>query len=226
MRRHLASEPVAAGPPDLGYRLGKLIRRHRASAMGAGIADRRARRRRDRELGDVGPRRTCPRRTRGQLTARSLLAGGRSTRRLGLVGSASVVRQSARDRPRRSRERDHRLRIGQVLDRLPRLFVSGRTACASRRSTSRRDTSSPRREPMAMVRLWSLETGQEVAPPLEHTDAVNRVRFSPDGARVASASRDGTAQCGRPTTVRRLARRCGTIARSLMSRSLPTRRPR
>ena len=38
VRRHLASEPVVAGPPDLQYRLGKLIRRHRGSAIGAGIA--------------------------------------------------------------------------------------------------------------------------------------------------------------------------------------------
>ncbi len=49
LRRHLADEPVAAGPPSTGYRLRKLIRRHRvafataslvaaALVLGAGVA--------------------------------------------------------------------------------------------------------------------------------------------------------------------------------------------
>ncbi len=36
--RHLRHEPVEASPPSIGYRLGKLVRRHRASAVAALIA--------------------------------------------------------------------------------------------------------------------------------------------------------------------------------------------
>ena len=35
VRRHLRDEPVLAGPPSAGYRFGKLVRRHRAAAVGA-----------------------------------------------------------------------------------------------------------------------------------------------------------------------------------------------
>jgi serine/threonine protein kinase/WD40 repeat protein len=38
VRRHLSHEPVMAGPPDLRYRLGKLARRHRGTAIAAGLA--------------------------------------------------------------------------------------------------------------------------------------------------------------------------------------------
>ena len=38
LRRHLRDEPVTAGPPDLGYRLAKLARRHRTGVALAGIA--------------------------------------------------------------------------------------------------------------------------------------------------------------------------------------------
>ncbi len=36
--RHLANEPVSAGPPTVGYRLRKFVRRNRAVALGAAIA--------------------------------------------------------------------------------------------------------------------------------------------------------------------------------------------
>jgi serine/threonine protein kinase len=38
IRRYLAHEPVVAGPPDLGYRIGKFVRRHRAGAAAAVVA--------------------------------------------------------------------------------------------------------------------------------------------------------------------------------------------
>ena len=36
VRRYLADEPVDAGPPGVGYRVGKLVRRHRATVLTAG----------------------------------------------------------------------------------------------------------------------------------------------------------------------------------------------
>jgi hypothetical protein len=38
VKRHLADEPVVAGPPSVRYRLGKLVRRHRAAVGAAAVA--------------------------------------------------------------------------------------------------------------------------------------------------------------------------------------------
>ncbi len=38
IRRHLRTEPVEAGPPDVSYRVGKFVRRNRALVGGAGLA--------------------------------------------------------------------------------------------------------------------------------------------------------------------------------------------
>jgi hypothetical protein len=43
-----------------------------------------------------------------------------------------------------------------------------------------------------MVRVWDASTGKELLTLKGHTDEVNGVSFSPDGGRLASASRDGT----------------------------------
>ncbi|MDB5218573.1 MAG: hypothetical protein JWO86_6500, partial [Myxococcaceae bacterium] len=43
------------------------------------------------------------------------------------------------------------------------------------------------------IRLWSAQTGEAIGEPLDgHTDVVRSAVFSPDGATLASASRDGT----------------------------------
>ena len=43
------------------------------------------------------------------------------------------------------------------------------------------------------MRLWDADTGQPVTEPFDgHTDVVVHVAYSPDGRRIASASRDGT----------------------------------
>ena len=43
------------------------------------------------------------------------------------------------------------------------------------------------------VRLWDVETGQQIGQPLEgHADHVNSVSFSPDGRRIVSGSKDQT----------------------------------
>ena len=40
------------------------------------------------------------------------------------------------------------------------------------------------------IKLWSVETGQEIKTLVGHSDAVISVAFSPDGKTVASGSED------------------------------------
>ena len=48
-----------------------------------------------------------------------------------------------------------------------------------------------------MVRVWDSATGRELRCYEGHTSAVTRVAFFPDGKRLVSASRDGTARIWR-----------------------------
>ena len=46
----------------------------------------------------------------------------------------------------------------------------------------------------ADAHLWDAQTGQPIGEPMHHADSITSVRFSPDGSRVLTSSRDGTAQ--------------------------------
>ncbi len=194
VQRHLSNEVVQAGPPSIAYRVHKFARRHRgiaaisialvativtAAVLSTVLWIRSERARRD---------------TRSQLVA-TLVAGGvaRMDAWDWAGGLLSFVKALELE-PDRARERDHRVRIGQVLQRMPRLVrlwahglrvksvsVSAQGIVASAGTDG-------------MVRLWSIQTGQQIGQPLRHDGAVNHVVFSPDGMWLASASDDGTAK--------------------------------
>src|SRR5262249_12652438 len=54
------------------------------------------------------------------------------------------------------------------------------------------------------ARVWSLETGQPVTPPLAHGGPVNRVAFRADGRRLVTASDDQTARLWDASTGKQL----------------------
>ncbi len=197
VRRHLSSEPVAAGPPDLRYRLGKLLRRHRAGAAAASVA--LAALVAGAVVSSVMWIRADRARveTRRQLAA-SLVAGG--TARMDAwdwAGGLLWFAKALEIEPDREHARDHRVRIAQLLQRMPRLV---RLWSHGLRVTSL-DVSADGVVASAgtdgTVRLWSLRTGQQIGAPMQHGDAVTRVTFSKDGALLATASEDGTARIWR-----------------------------
>ncbi|HET9907914.1 MAG TPA: hypothetical protein VFQ23_14780 [Anaerolineales bacterium] len=48
----------------------------------------------------------------------------------------------------------------------------------------------------AKTTLWDALTGKELFSLLGHTDMIGQIVFSPDGTRLATASRDGSARIG------------------------------
>ena len=64
----------------------------------------------------------------------------------------------------------------------------------------------------------------EITPRLQHEDSVYSAAFSPDGARVVTASRTRPRGCGMRRPGRRSANPCSTRIRSVARRSAPTAR--
>jgi eukaryotic-like serine/threonine-protein kinase len=191
VRRHLASEPVVAGPPDLQYRLGKLIRRHRASAIGAGIAitalvvgtvvssvmwvsaERARRENRDRL------------KTLHVTTGLQLASDGNDLKALPwLVRALQLEEGGARA------EEAHRIRIHHVLDGIPypvRLWkhdgLIGAHLAPDRRTLATWDHE-------GTVRLWDATNGNGIAKPLAHPAPIVSARIA--RSRLVTADEQGT----------------------------------
>jgi WD40 repeat protein len=81
------------------------------------------------------------------------------------------------------------------------------------------------------LKLWDLNTGQQIAALSGHTSAINSIAFTPDGTTLASASDDGTVRLwnvAARTEIRKLAARptrCMSLAFTSDGRTLGVRCP-
>jgi WD40 repeat protein/serine/threonine protein kinase len=200
VRRHLANEPVSAGPPTFQYRFGKLIHRHRAAAAAAGVALAAL------VLSAAVSAAMWIRAETARADTRRQLAASLAARGVARLdawdwagGLLSFVKAMEVD-PDRRRDREHRIRIAEVLDRMPRLarFWPHGVRVSSVDLSQQGIVASGGTD--GAVRLWSIRTGQPIGAPLQQGGAINRVVFSPDGLLVASASDDGTARVIRAST--------------------------
>ena len=191
MRRHLVSEPVVAGPPDLRYRLGKLIRRHRGAAIGAGVAiaalvvgavvssvmwigAERARRENRERL-----------KTLHVTTGLELASEGDDLKALPWLVRALQLEEGG---PRA--EEVHRIRISHVLDGVPypvRIWkhegLIGAYLAPDRSTLATWDHE-------GTVRLWDATRGNGMANPLVHPAPIVSVRIA--GSRLVTADEQGT----------------------------------
>ncbi len=178
VRRHLANEPVVAGPPDLQYRLGKLMRRHRGASIGAGVAiaalvagavvssvmwigAERARRENRQRL-----------KVLHATTGLELASDDQDLRALPWLVRALQLEEGG---PRA--EEVHRIRIGHVLDGVPhpvRIWrhegLVGAFLAPDRQTLATWDLD-------GTVKLWDPSDGRSVANPLPHPAPIVDLRL-------------------------------------------------
>jgi serine/threonine protein kinase/WD40 repeat protein len=89
-------------------------------------------------------------------------------------------------------EADHIIRLKNLQGTTLREFVGHRGAIVSLDVVDDRKLVSASDDNTA--RVWDLDTGKPIAPPLRHASGLNLARFSLDGTRVITASDDNTAR--------------------------------
>ena len=190
VRRHLASEPVIAGPPDLTYRLRKLIGRHRGTAIAAGVALAAL------VIGTVvssvmwisAERARKENRDRLKIlhvtTGLQLASDGDDLKALPWLVRALQLEEGG---PRA--EEVHRIRIRHVLDTAPypvRLWkhegLVGAYLAPDRTTLATWDQ-------QGGVRLWNATTGASLVAPLTHPAPIVSLRIS--GSSLVSADQRG-----------------------------------
>jgi WD40 repeat protein len=202
VRRHLAHEAIAAGPPGAMYRFRKAVRRHRTAFAAAalvflavtagGIIAATQWFRAERARADG----------RRQLVASLVATGIRKIEEQDTAAALVWLVRALALEEEAPRIDAHRARIAYALADLPRLVrlwrhesgiaalalsVDGRVASGSWDG---------------VVRVWNLSSGRQVGGDLKRAAGITALAFSPDGAQLAAASRDGsvvvwTADAGR-----------------------------
>ncbi len=191
IRHHLASEPVAAAPPDLRYRLVKLARKHKRTAIAATVAGlalivaavvstfmwitaERARRDNREHLKMLNVS-----------TGLQLAAAGDDLKALPWLVRALQLEEGGRQA-----EELHRIRIRHVLDGRPypvRVWyhegVVGATLSSNRAWLATWDQ-------RGTVRVWNASNGDVVGPFLTHDAGVVELQIA--GTTVVSADEKGT----------------------------------
>ncbi len=216
VQRYLADEAVAACPPSAGYRLRKVLRRHkkllapaaafvvvlvlgtvlslwqaaratRSEATARDERDAADSARQDAQTADAENRRTLARQYVAN-GARLLEQGNRTDALLWFV---EALRKDAADDDRASM---HRRRIAAVAQLCPRpeqlWFHPGPVSQASFSPDGRRVLTVSG----ADARLWDVASGQPAFPALKHPAEVRHVAFSADGLRLLTF-------CGESATI-------------------------
>jgi serine/threonine protein kinase/WD40 repeat protein len=191
LRRHLRSEPIVARPPQLRYRLGKFVRRHKVGVSAAGavllaivcaavistVSFVRAERAR--------------RETRASLNAFHVSAGLRlADDGDDLLALPWFVRALELEENGSDAEEGHRVRIGHLMARvpLPVRTWSHKDLVGAAISADRGHLLTWDREGEA--RVWETSTGRLVGPPLRHQGAIIDARVANEAV-VATADSQG-----------------------------------
>ena len=191
VERHLKGEPVLAGAPSTMYRLRKLARRHRAVAtalvmVAAAIA-----------VSAVLSTLALVRALRAEDLTRRQLIGSLVTQGMRkvddadpLTGLVYLVRALELETDR-ERIRSHRIRIGEILQRSPRLVRVWRHPAAITMLDLSSEGLVATGSTDGSVSIRDLRTGQRRGRDVQQGAAIVDGQFSPDGTLLAIGSANG-----------------------------------
>jgi WD40 repeat protein/serine/threonine protein kinase len=192
VRRHVANEAIVAGPPSAAYRLRKAIQRHRAAFAAAtlvfaaviagGVVATTQWFRAERARADG----------RRQLVASLVETGVKRVEAHDTAGGLVWLARALALEEDAPRIESHRARIAYALAAMPRLVRLWRHDSGVAAIAMTRDGRVASGSWDGVVRLWSLATGVQIGGDLKRAADVTSVIFSPDGARLAAASLDGS----------------------------------
>ena len=195
IQRHLTHQPVAAGPPGLGYRARKLVRRHTGlvisvlavflAVLAGGVVStiQYFRAEAARQV------------SRRQLVDLQVTNGMYRVDEGDLLSSLPFLARALALEERPGQLESHRLRIASVLDQSPSLIhlwshdgpLTATTLSADGQyvATASED---------GTARVWRFSSGELIGEPFTHDGEIWHVGFSGDGGLLATAGSDGMAR--------------------------------